>query len=487
MAIRLSETGLDIEDPRLRGLFDDLQGNILKGHGRDHSRHIFVKFTGVPESCKAWLATFARSVTSASEQHRTARDFQETGTEHLFTGVLLTHSGYRNLGFDDDQIPDDKAFRAGMKDHEAVYDTGPTGAHARSLNPMNDDCSAWDEHFKERIDAMVVLAYGGANCSEHDASRVLDSRVEEFRAGVGDCGVVLSVQSGFALRNEQGHVIEHFGFDDGVSNPVFLSSDVEAAAKEGTDRYDSSAPVGLVLVQDPGGTSADDSFGTYFVYRKLQQNVKGFSDRVRDLASTLSRASGREVSEELAGALVVGRFKDGTPITVQDEPGLGPFNNFDYGNDPEGLRCPFHSHVRKNNPRGDTHRRSKVPLRSERSKRIVRRGISYGDRNLDQEHEWSNTGLLFLSCQSDIEQQFLVLQGGWSNNRDFVGPDTGVDPIIGQVTAGAADRPQRWPIDSGENGQRADFAFRDVVRCRGGEFFFAPSISFLRGLGGDPR
>ena len=44
---------------------------------------------------------------------------------------------------------------------------------------------------------------------------------------------------------------------------------------------------------------------------------EGFNRSVKELANSLN------VSEELAGALVVGRFKDGTPVALQDAPGPG--------------------------------------------------------------------------------------------------------------------------------------------------------------------
>jgi deferrochelatase/peroxidase EfeB len=35
---------LNHDDPRYTHMLADLQGNILKGHGRDHTVHIFLKF-----------------------------------------------------------------------------------------------------------------------------------------------------------------------------------------------------------------------------------------------------------------------------------------------------------------------------------------------------------------------------------------------------------------------------------------------------------
>lgn len=486
MPVKLSQTGLDPADPALQGLFGDLQGNILKSHGRDHSRHVFLCFTATAEAARNWVSSFARRVTSASEQHRTARDYRTTGTEHLFTGFMLSGSGYEALGVDLQVTPDDKAFRAGMKNLDAIYDTGPLGVHARSANPLNDDPQQWDAAFRQRIDALVVLAYGGQSSGDQLCSQILDEAVRAVALGLDGIAEVVSVQSGFALRNANGHVIEHFGYADGASNPLFMLSDLQEADQEGRSVYDPSAPVGLVLVQDPGGGSADDSFGTYFVYRKLQQNVRGFRDRVQALAATLAEAGGTPVDATEAGALVIGRHMDGTPVSLMRQRGPGLVNNFTYDDDPDGLRCPFHAHTRKTNPRGDTARVSGVPLRSERAKRIVRRGISYGAPDLNPTEEWTDAGLLFLSCQSDIEQQFLVMHAGWANNPGFLAQKTGLDPVIGQGLPGDQPSEQQWP--TGPDGARRTvaFSFNGFVRCRGGEYFFAPSLSFLAALSHQP-
>src|SRR3990170_2719090 len=47
------------------------------------------------------------------------------------------------------------------------------------------------------------------------------------------------------------------------------------------------ALLGLVLVDDPFATE-EDSFGSYLVFRKLQQDVDGFNAGVSALASTLA-------------------------------------------------------------------------------------------------------------------------------------------------------------------------------------------------------
>jgi Dyp-type peroxidase family len=480
--IKLSQSKLDINALDLSVVFEDIQGNILKSHGRSHSRHLFIQFTSDADRNQKWLGRLAPKLTSALEQHRTALDFKESGKEHLFTGFMLSYSGFQALGIEDQKIPDDKAFRAGMKDVDFRYDTGPGGSHKRTINPLNDTPANWEEPFKENIDGLIILAYGGRNSSSDKCEAYLNEQVEKVKTQMAGIATILTIEKGYVLRNESEMVIEHFGFADGVSNPVFFKSDFQRCEdQEKTDLYDPSAPFGLIAVNDLGGQDINTSFGSYFVYRKMQQNIKGFSEQTKQFASLLSDEVGREIDQEYAGALVFGRFKDGTPVTINSSETKKPlFNNFNYDDDTEGLKCPFQSHIRKTNPRGDTNRKSRVPLASERGHRIARRGISYGSKDMDPSSEWTDSGLLFLSCQSDIEQQFLLMQCAWSDNSNFLIEGTGTDPITGEQNTGADKTAKKWQLQIDKKKVSIDFSYRDIVKIRGGEYFFAPSISFCK-------
>jgi deferrochelatase/peroxidase EfeB len=112
--------------------------------------------------------------------------------------------------------------------------------------------------------------------------------------------------------------------------------------------------------------------------------------------------------------------------------------------------------------------------RMERARRIVRRGITYGDPAQDED-----VGLLFLCAQSNIGAQFEFIQNAWSNKNSFLKEKTGLDPVIGQ--GHQQDGGQWWPT-KWKGSTKVQFDFRDCIRLRGGEYFFAPSISFLTHL-----
>lgn len=320
-------------------------------------------------------------------------------------------------------------------------------------------------------------------------------------AGVAE---IICVQQGHVIRNESGQVIEHFGNPDGVSNPLFMRPDLDKARREsgGFDRYDTSAALNLVLAKDPFGGA--DEYGSYYVYRKLQQHIQGYQRKCAELGSLLTEATANfrqcageheldplEFDADYANALFIGRFKDGTPIGEQSVPGWTSLpNNFNYDEDQRGRKCPFASHIRKTNPRLDTRREFGAPGTVEL---FVRRGISYGSENLHPDQEWTDAGLLFLSCQSNIEYQFIFMQHAWCNNEIFLERGTGLDPICGVSENDAPPIKQRWPlrwglphgsVAGGASGKEEDveFEMNDVVRMRGGEYFFAPSRNFLLSL-----
>ncbi len=81
------------------------------------------------------------------------------------------------------------------------------------------------------------------------------------------------------MRNAQDKSIEHFGYTDSLSQPLFFQSDLEWERQQGerTHVWDPGAGPDLVLVPDPYGREGCDS-GSYLVFRKLEQHVRAFKE-----------------------------------------------------------------------------------------------------------------------------------------------------------------------------------------------------------------
>ena len=485
-------------DPDVKSLLDDMQANILKGHGRHHAAHIFLSFSGMPANeVAAVIRTLGQHCTSAYSQLRSNRripPFLDGGTLRC---MFLTASGYGALG-NGVNIPAGGAFNAGMAGRTAILG-----------DPIKSDWSpdGWQD---SQPDAMFLIAD-----ADEDAVTADLEATEDWLNGTGVTILVIerALQQTRNFRPDISEGVEHFGYVDGRSQPLFLTEDIIAEAipvdLPGTlpsvkAHWSPIFKPSQFLVADPNGKS-DFATGSYFVFRKLEQNVRGFNAAEKALGMALfnDQPPGHiPTSEEFdrAGAMVVGRFEDGTPLTLSST-GLkqAVTNDFTYAADAGGGKCPFHAHIRKVNPRGDIERQ--VGNEDESLGRIrimARRGITYGplrphtadqsDFSDDGTEPTKDVGLLFMAYMASVENQFEFTQQSWANSAEFAGnigptarPPTGIDPVIGQP-AGDAGRTHVYR-DEPTNGRPTTFSFSQFVTLQGGEYFFAPSLGFLRSVG----
>ena len=474
-----------------KAMLDNLQANILHSHGRDHARHIFIRFTD-RAAALAWIKnTIAPAVTTASAQRRQSQDRADAAAAGntfdggLVTGFFLSALGYTFLGLDPARLPS-KGFLKGMKDRSKFNGPGPL-----KFSNRDPESAEWEPGYRGEIHALVALADDKVG---DDLSRLTD-KVEFYKSQIANgVGVVTHVEEGRNLKRpipghpERFEPIEHFGYFDGISQPYFTRRDLDKYDDE-QERvrqpgdWNPGASLDLVLAKDPFA-AVEDAYGSFFVYRKLEQDYAAFKQRVAALAAAIP------ATEELAGAYVVGRFEDGTPITERASPGpdLVTANHFKHSDDPEGLRCPMHAHIRKSNPRGTT---PGISPAKERAKRIARRAIPYGKPHPDlqcdpeqfESQEDGPRGLIFMCFQSSIEKQFEFIQRVWIDNEEFprgvAEPDTGDDPLIGQHKQAAQKWPKQW---NQQASSRRRFNFEAAVTLKGGEYFFAPSLPFLKAL-----
>lgn len=441
----------------VNNLLKDIQANILRSHGRTYTWCLFLQFSGDAVRIGNWIKSFTSQVTTALKQEHDYQKRKTIGPAYDGGPVIcffLTASGMKRLGLENE--PQDPSFQAGLKATIEHWNTGWP-----SLENV-------EENFDDKpIHAMILLADDDGNTLD-DLRAKIATRLEKSGAGK-----VLFTEKGkklYAAINGKQRVVEHFGYADGISQPDFFDADGSLLVK--------NLPLILPAEKNiPYG-------GSYLVFQKLEQDVKLFKEKVIRLAREVhskkftKKHSSRIVSEmegEWVGAQMIGRFRDGTPIALFDRPENCPTNNFDFSDDKNGRKCPFHAHIRKTNPRNS--------VSNLEAKRIIRRGITYGKRNFDLS-DWPSTGvgLLFMSYQASIVDQFEHIIKNWCGDKDFPKQNSGVDPLIGR--SASEDQPQKWNLrwNQGGSSNNVISGMEELIRFKGGEYFFAPSLSFLENI-----
>ena len=457
-----------------KAMLENLQPNILKAHTREFLSMFFVRFADQAKGrafLRALSVPSAKFLKSALDHLGEVAAFKASGTPGTpYFGVGLTKPGYDLIGVPVAKQPGDAAFRAGMPSHAGAlgdpaagsWEAGLSGAHA------------------------VVLV--GDQLAPPQAAAVLKLKtLLAAHPGV----TVLVRQNGHGQHNDNEEGIEHFGYVDGRSQPIFLVEDLaaEKLGKDGITTWDAAFPIGRAIVADPASPTPAKHFGSYFVFRKLEQNVKLFKTEEQKLAARLSLTGD---AAERAGAIIVGRFEDGTPLAVQYAEGsCHPVpNDFDYSSDPEGGKCPHLGHIRKMNPRGSG---GFEPPATERLHIMARRGQTYGvctdglnDGKIVNKPT-KDVGLLFMAFNADIGEQFEFVQKNWANFGGFPKVPAGVgtpgpDLIIGNGARPDIECPVQWGSAIGVPPRKTTRAPKAAVTMKGGDYFFMPSIAFLRSL-----
>ena len=485
MPLNINQVGISITDPNYLVITGDLQGNILKSHGRNFTGQLLVKFNPDKQAAvRAFLKKLARSgrITSARRQQADSDLFNaqksqgKRPTQKFFRGLYLTAQGYETLGFAD------------LHQFDPQFQDGMKASQANLHDPVVED---WERGYQIDGDALFLFAHG--------VEATLRAEMIKFSGILREDGKakILATEYGKGFTNAVGDHLEHFGYVDGISQPDFFTQSPPVLH----EHWNPIAPLSLVLVPDPMGTP-DQSFGSYYVFRKLEQNVRGFKEMEEQLATALELTGD---DAERAGALVVGRFENGMPVTMSETASsvtlndnvIGKINDFNYGqevggfDDLTGGRCPFQGHIRKTNPRGTGGAESAA---DERGHLMARRGITYGERLVEPKNKpdldempTEDVGLLFASFQNSIANQFEFMQKNWANLASFPFSNpgsTGVDPVIGQAPDGDVITHKFPKVYN--NTSPANFAsfsgFSNFVTMKGGEYFFAPSLTFFKGL-----
>jgi deferrochelatase/peroxidase EfeB len=348
--------------------------------------------------------------------------------------------------------------------------------------------------------------------------------VRSVQAAIAPHGVNVVHRLSLSLRLDSNGVgREHFGFADGMSQPIpfdeksgdehapdsLVLSDGKPATRDvwhgvplgeillgHTNAHHEKAPGPLVVVKEGSATiaalpaeGAPEGFrnlgldGSYMVVRQLRQRVAAFWKSLEEGAARIRAhdPGATHVTADWLAKRVIGRSVDGhllcpSGLLAADEYNF-PQNAFGFRKvDPQGHGCPLGSHVRRSNPRdGLAPNLASAPtlLNAANNHRILRRGRKYGttlhDRNLDDGQE---RGLLFMCLNTDIARQFEFVQQTWLLNRNFATLFDETDPLVGPKG--------RFTIP--EEPLRRIVEVETFIQSAGGEYFFLPSIPALNYL-----
>ena len=175
-----------------------------------------------------------------------------------------------------------------------------------------------------------------------------------------------------------------------ISNPKSYKDIAERALTKEHYRVNNSSGTSIVCRRDA------PQYGSYGVFLPIIVKRDYFDDEM------VPGIAAFELSKEYAEAMLMGRFKNGTPLAISDKPQKdlefeinGESVDFDYKHS-SAKRCPYFAHTRSVNPR--TNDRRNPP--------IIRRSMNWCD-NLDDNA--SVKGMCFLSLQSSIAEDFIPI------------------------------------------------------------------------------
>jgi deferrochelatase/peroxidase EfeB len=426
--------------------------------------------------------------------------------------IALTRAGMTALGVGADAVGGfSEEFLEGMSgDANRTRRLGDVGTNAPDH---------WDWGSGEREPHVAVLLYA------------LPGRLSELqRATETSCTDGFDLMHRLSTTDMGG--VEPFGFADGLSQPQIDWDRVLPAVDEQQRSYRNLSCLGEFILgypneyglytprpvldatrdpravlpraeDDPGSVDLGRN-GTYLVIRQLRQDVRGFWQAID------ARAGGVDVEREWLASQLVGRTRDGEPITAGGSAAVAPprdLNSFTFESDPDGHRCPIGAHIRRTNPRTadlppggvgpvsqlvrtlglDSNSRAQDLAAASRFHRMLRRGREFGVQVTPEQAlrlpAPVESGLHFVCLNANIQRQFEFVQSAWIMSTKFNGLHDESDPLLGNRSASpVGGRCDYFSMPRSDGPTRRLENLPQFVTVAGGAYFFLPGIRALRWL-----
>ncbi|KAF5347724.1 hypothetical protein D9756_010307 [Leucocoprinus leucothites] len=471
----------------------NIQGDVLSGLPKKTQTFMFFKINNgkrfVTDLAKLapLIKTVAQSLQDREAIDKHKKEKKPGLIKLVGANISLTSTGLQAVGLSGTAI-------ANTSLTEPVFQAGAVSDAQNVLNdpllppdaPKNPGKPDWDPEFLDRVDGLLLVA--------GDSHKTVDEKIKEIRQvfpadpNHSSITIVKTIVGDVRPDPEGGH--EHFGFLDGISNPLIAGFDKPVPGPEPIDA--SNTLTGYV---NDGDWTKD---GSFLVFRYLFQKVPEFNNFLQANALKKDPITSNDLDEtagsDLLGARLVGRWKSGAPVDItpfKDNLALANDknrrNNFEFADEfRDNNKCPWASHIRRTNPRADVRQAPIAP------RRIMRRGIAFGPEVTPEEKTSGTTqqgrGLLFACYQANITNAFQFIQKNWSNNPTFpfIGKDIlpgfipGVDPLIGQVK-GPREMTGHDPLTANDPDQ-TPLSMETFILPRGGAYLFVPPIKLLREL-----
>jgi deferrochelatase/peroxidase EfeB len=458
-----------LPDPR------EVQRPIIYPYRSRCSRHLFLRVHDAV-AARAFLRGMLkdRCIVDASMSDA------DVASMPVAVNIGFTYSGLEALA-----LP--KAYRRVLEEKAKAFVEGPSLRAARRLADTGPSAAQWWESaFHHRRIHLYVVAHG-------DDPKVLESSTDTLLGGPNGLTLFAAIDGAHFEDTDPDYRKVHFGFRDNVANPTIqdwprrehdpFRPNSEHAPGEFVLGYRTNNKDNPWLLISPTPNSApwllpraaiEPQFfwnGSFGVLRKMEQDVPAFERSVAGWASGLDLPAEMSTEERRAyvRAKICGRWDDGQVVRQGEytppKTRGGDLDDFDFTKDEKGEGCPFGSHIRRMNPRGD----KIVP---KRKRPLIRRGMPYGGAY--EKPDGEERGLLGLFFCASLEDQFEHLLCEWGDANPMGPPNRGTakDPFTG---ASGGRSLFDIPVPGRKSCELDDFT--SFVTTRGTVYAFFPSLT----------